>query len=110
MFSDEEKKGKVVIESLETILIHIRIEYRVRSSGILVAVCPFCRSQPPKLNLWPKSKRFSCHRCKTSGDCVDLISQVYPQWTLEEIFTKFGEEDRSRRLPVDHPEFPLFQP
>ena len=107
MFSDEEKNGRVVIESLETVLIQLKIQYRVRSSGILVAECPFCRNQPPKLNLWPKSKRFACHVCRVSGDCVDLISQVYPLWTLEEIFSRFGVTDRFRRYPIDHPEFPL---
>ena len=106
-FSDEEKEGREVIESLETVLIQLGIVYHVRLSGIVVAECPFCRSQPPKLNLWPKSGRFACHNCKTSGDCVDLISQVKPLWTLKEIFGKFGETDRFRRLPVDHPEFPL---
>jgi len=106
MFSDEEKAGRVVAATWETVLIRIGIPYEVRAgSGVLEAECPFCRHPSKKMNLWEKSGRFSCHNCGVEGDKVDLIHQIYPSRKLTNIFSEFGTEERRRRYPVaGHPE------
>lgn len=106
MFSNEEKDGRVVLASWEDVLILIGIPYRVRrTSWVIVAECPFCHSPSKKMNLWEKSGRFKCSDCPEEGDKADLIHQVYPQRTLSDIFSQFGESSRPRRLPIsEHPE------
>jgi len=53
--------------SWQEICSFLRLDYKVRSTGTLVILCPFHKERTPSLHLWPKSSRFHCHGCHEGG-------------------------------------------
>ena len=52
----------------EEILDKSGVTFVRRSTGVLVACCPFHHEKTPSIHFWNKSRRFRCHGCGYDGD------------------------------------------
>jgi len=61
----------------EQVLRKLRISYKKRSTGVLVALCPFHEERTASCNFWP-SGNFRCHGCGLTGDMTVFINRYKP--------------------------------
>lgn len=71
--------------SWDSVLSTLEVPFRKRSTGVLVALCPFHNERTPSTHFWP-SGNFRCHGCHAGGGVVDFIQQLLKTddvyWTL----------------------------
>ena len=57
----------------ERVLRKLRIAYKKRATGVLVALCPFLHEEKtPSCHFW-LSGRFRCHGCGLTGDVIFFV-------------------------------------
>ena len=54
----------------------IQLAYKVRSTGVIVALCPFHNEKTPSCHMWPKSGNFYCFGCGTRGNQREFLSKA----------------------------------
>jgi hypothetical protein len=101
-FSHEEKVGHEIHLSWPQILTYLKLDFKIRSTGVVSALCPFHREKTPSVRLWEKSGQFRCHGCGVGGDKVDFVGWFYGVTSLEEIDEIVSSGPGNRRpVPVD---------
>ena len=57
----------------------LKIDRKVRSTGVIVILCQHHKEKTPSLHMWEKSGRYYCHGCHMTGDKTDFCTR-YSGW------------------------------
>jgi len=95
-----ENAGPEIILTWPEICKVMKIVHRIRSTAVVVILCPFHREKTPSLHMWPGSGRFHCHGCGAEGDKDKFLSYfpVELQRSLALNLHKHRELDRRQML------------
>lgn len=72
----EYKIGRETNLPWEKILAYFGFDFKIRSTGVCVALCPYHCEKTPSMHMWPKSGRLHCFGCGVNRDKFDFICNM----------------------------------
>lgn len=84
-FSAEEKLGHEITVPWQHLCARVGLAFQVRSTGVLVALCPVHCERTASFHMWPKSERSHCHGCGWDGDKIDFLTACFSLSSIEEV-------------------------
>jgi len=69
----ERMRLAILEASWDSILRCCGVEFRKRSTGVLVALCTFHKERTASMLFWPRSGQFRCFGCSEGGTKFDFV-------------------------------------
>jgi len=85
----------------------LRIRAKRVGDGKFLALCPFHSERTPSCRFWPKSQRFFCFGCHSTGDMIQFVCRHYDVTEDHFLVAEFFASLPILPLPEQLPLIPL---
>mgnify|MGYP001582364313 FL=1 len=88
------------------VLKKLKIEFRERSTGAIMAHCVFHIEQTPSLRFWPESGRFHCFGCGSEGSAEEFLARYFFRYRHNRVVLRNNEVGAIRQFLETLPDPP----